>query len=270
MGYDTEDFATDVIDRSFTVPVLVDFWAEWCGPCKVLGPVLERLAQQQTGSWVLTKVDTERHPTIAAQYAIRSIPNVKLFVDGKVSNEFVGALPEPQVVEWLRQALPSKYRTQLDGAKQLLEEGSAAKAEEILQTVVAAEPGNDQAIVLLAQAVLSSDPSRAVGLVAPVALGSEYFDSAEAVRALANMFTIEEDLSLLPVDSARDVYLAAIRAARAGDFEAAIDGFVDVIRRNRYYDDDGARKACIAIFRLLGEDHPVTKSQRIAFSSALY
>ena len=146
-------------ERSYTLPVLVDFWAEWCGPCKVLGPILERLAKQHEGEWALAKLDTEEHRAIAAKYTIRSIPNVKLFVDGEVGDEFVGALPEPAVVEWLSKAVPSKYRVQLDGARQLLLEGRASSAQEMLETIIAAEPNNDQAIVLLGQTFLGSDAS---------------------------------------------------------------------------------------------------------------
>ena len=270
MPYDTDDFETDVIQKSHTVPVLVDFWAEWCGPCKILGPVLERLAGQNGDEWVLAKLDTEKHPTIAARYAIRSIPNVKLFVDGQVSDEFVGALPEAQVVDWLSKAVPSKHRVLLDGAKQLLLENNPSQARDILETILAAEPRNEQASVLLAQALLESNPDRALEIAGPINLGSKYFDAAEAVRTLAAIFSRIDGSESLPDGPVRDAYLTAIRDARSNSFETALTGFIDVIRKSRYYDDDGARKACIAIFHLLGEDHEVTKRHRPAFGSALF
>ena len=96
--YDIEDFQRDVIERSRTVPVVVDFWAEWCAPCRVLGPTLERLAGKAGGAWVLAKVDTEQFPQVATSYGIRSIPDVKLFVDGQAVNEFSGAVPEPMII----------------------------------------------------------------------------------------------------------------------------------------------------------------------------
>ena len=270
MAYDTDQFEIDVIQKSYTIPVLVDFWAEWCGPCKVLGPVLEKLALEHEDEWLLAKLNTEAHPAIAAQYAIRSIPNVKLFVDGQVSKEFVGALPEPQVVEWLRKAVPSKYRIQLDGARQLLLEKRTAHAREILDTVIAAEPDNGQAIVLLAQAHLETDPEQAVRTLEPIKLGSEHSEDAEGIRTLVGMFKHIEQAGSLPDHAVRAEYETAIHEARSGSYEAALSGFVNVIRRNRYYDDDGARKACIAIFKLLGEDHQVTRAYRDALSNALY
>ena len=270
MTYDTDDFNTDVLERSHTIPVLVDFWAEWCGPCKILGPVLEKLAQQHEGELVLAKLDTESHPTIAAQYRISSIPNVKLFVDGAVSDEFVGALPEAAVSEWLRKAVPSKYRAQLEGARQLLLENRVSQAQEILQMVAAAEPDNDRATVLLGQSLLSSDHDRAVATVTPIDLGSKYLEEAEAIKTLANLYERVNEADSLPEDSVRGQYLDAISSARSNDFEAALDGFIQVIGKNRYYDDDGSRKACIAVFKLLGEDHEVTKRYRQALSGALY
>ena len=270
MAYDTDDFAADVIQRSYGIPVLVDFWAAWCGPCKVLGPILERLAKQREDVWVLAKLDTEKHPTVAAQYGIRSIPNVKLFIDGQVSDEFVGALPEPDVVEWLRKVLPSKYRVQLDGARQLILENRASNAREMLNPIVAAEPDNDQAVVLLAQTFLDSDPGEAVKTVEPIKLGSAYFEVAEAIKSLAQMSAQLENPDSLPGDSVRDQYLNAVQGARSNDFEGALQGFVEVIRRNRYYNDDGSRKACIAIFKLLGEDHQLTRKYRPLFATALH
>ncbi len=270
MAYDTDDFATDVIQRSHTVPVLVDFWAEWCGPCKVLGPVLERLADQSDGEWELAKLNTENHQDIAGQYGIRSIPNVKLFVDGEVVNEFAGALPEPRVVDWLKTAIPSKYRAQLAGARQLLTENGASGAIELIQTIVAAEPGNDEATVLLAQAFLGSDHRQAIEIVKIVEPNSKHYEAAEAIKSLAATFGSLDDEESLSDSPVKDDYIAAIRGVQSHAYEASLEGFLDVVRKDRQYDKDGARKAIIAIFKLLGEDHPLTGKYRRALSSALY
>ena len=195
---------------------------------------------------------------------------MKLFVDGQVSDEFVGALPEARIVEWLRNAVPSRYRRQLEGAAQLLLENMAPLALEILQPIVANDPDNDQARALLAQALLSSDPQQAVKSVERIELGSTYLEAAEAVRTLARMFELVGDSQSLPQDDVKEQYLTAIRDTQAGSYEGALDGFFQVIRKNRYYDDDGARKACIAIFKLLGEEHETTRTYRGTFSTALY
>ena len=270
MAYDTTDFERDVIERSRTLPVLVDFWAEWCGPCKVLGPVLEKLAGEQSDRWALAKLDTEAFPHISARYGIRSIPNVKLFVDGEVVDEFVGALPEPQVVEWLSKAIPSRYRAQLADARRLLDDGGAGTALELLRPIVAGEPDNHEALVLTARAVLPEDPVEAGALVEPVTLGSPHYDEAEAIRALWSSFARIDGPGLLPESPVQGAYVQAFGSARAGDFEAALEGLIEVVRKDRRYDDDGARKGCIAIFNLLGNDHDLTRRFRSALSRALY
>src|SRR5512146_3135168 len=118
MESDVKDFTKDIIDRSKSIPVLVDFWAEWCAPCRILGPVLERLAEKYKNRFVLVKVNTDKNPEIAARYGIRGIPNVKLFVDGTVSDEFTGALPVQAVDQWLKKALPGKNASEIEKAKE--------------------------------------------------------------------------------------------------------------------------------------------------------
>lgn len=266
MQYDVKDFQKEVIERSNDIPVLVDFWAEWCGPCKILGPVLERVAAEANGSWQLAKVNTEEHPEVAMQYNIRSIPNVKLFVDGKMETEFVGALPEPMVKQWLAKNIPGRHRKDIGKAEQLLAAGDSAGAQQLLETVVQHEPQNHKARTLLARLLIFTNPGKAQTLVEGIEEDSEYFDVADAVRTFAGM----ADKQDLPEDGVKQQYLAAIRKLTANDFAGALEGFIEVIRTNRYYDDDGARKACIAIFKILGEEHEITQTYRREFSRALY
>ena len=269
-GYDTENFEVDVIERSREKPVLVDFWAAWCGPCRVIGPVLERLADDNGDDWELRKLDTEKYPAVARQYRITSIPAVKLFVDGEVKDEFVGALPEQMIVQWLKKALPSKFREQLKRGETLLTEGNLGEAHYLLSEVLENDPDDEQGIVLMAKVELYSDPATAVETADRIPLGSERFETAEAIKALSRLFRYVETPDVLDDAPVKPDYLNAIRLLREGKNEAALKGFIDVIRRNRYYEDDGARKAVIAVFKLLGEDHETTRAYRNPFANALY
>jgi len=269
MAYDVKNFEEEVIQRSHTIPVLVDFWAEWCGPCRILSPVLERLAQQSDGRWVLAKVNTEEFPTIAAQYGIHSIPNVKLFYAGNVVNEFVGALPEYVIARWLKTNLPSRHRREIELAKTLLDDQRPEDAETVLTSILADETDNQEAKALLAKACVFTKPETADKLAEEVD-DPRYTDIVESVKTLVRLTALSKKTELLPVGPWKKTYEQAIAETLVRNFDKALPLFIDVIRNDRYYDDDGARKACIAIFKYLGEEHPITQKYRRDFSSALY
>ena len=269
MSYDISNFQKEVIERSSTIPVLVDFWAEWCGPCKILSPVLERLAGQNGGSWALAKVDTEQHVDVAREYRIQSIPNVKLFVGGVVVNEFVGALPEYQVQRWLQTALPGKHDKEIAQAEAFFIAGNSGAAQALLEPIVHEEPDNVQARVLLARSTVFGKPAEAAKLLEQIE-ELKYSEFVDAIRTFARLCELDGDSRHLPASEVRARYLAACHALATHDFETALREFIEVIRQERYFDDDGARKACIAIFKLLGEDHSLTQQYRREFSGALY
>ncbi|MDP2884340.1 MAG: tetratricopeptide repeat protein [Ignavibacteria bacterium] len=269
MAYDISDFEKEVIERSYTTPVLVDFWADWCGPCKVLGPVLERLTGQSDGRWTLAKVNTEEHVEVARKYNIQSIPNVKLFVDGVVANEFVGALPEYQVQRWLETAIPSKHRRQIEQAEVFLLAGNLEAARVLLEEVLSLEPGNVDARIFLARSIVFTDPAQAAATIGNLD-EPKHADLLNAIRVVARLDSFAHDPGKLPDGDVRELYHSAIQHLAAGDFDTAVGQFIEVIRENRSYDDDGSRKACIAVFKLLGEEHRVTQKHRRDFSSALY
>lgn len=269
MPVDVKDFESEVLKKSLETPVVVDFWAEWCAPCRILGSVLESLAEQANGDWVLAKLNTEEHPEIAGRYNVRGIPAVKMFVDGEVTNEFTGALPEFQVKSWLQQSLPSKLRRQIELADSLLAGGRQEEARRTLENVVREEPDNERARALLAHLLVFEDPRRAEELVSPIEVGDQV-ELAEAVRTVARLARFADDGGTLPEGEAGKLYSQAMGELLHQDFENALQHFIEVIRQDRYYDDDGSRKACIAIFKLLGEGHETTQKHRRDFSRALY
>ncbi|MEW6511018.1 MAG: tetratricopeptide repeat protein [Bacteroidota bacterium] len=270
MKRDVTDFEKEVLALSHTTPVLVDFWAEWCGPCRILGPVLDRLAEKHAGEWELKKVDTEALPDVAARYGIRSIPNVKLFSDGTVIDEFIGALPEGAVEAWLAKALPDKHRKEILQAETLLREGKRTEAAGVLEHVVADSPQHDHARALLAITLVFENLPRAVGLVEQIHPADKDGLTAEAVRTFNHLLEVLKHPDRLPEHAVQAPYLDAIRSLKSGEFDRALGLFLDVIRGNRFYDDDAPRRACIAIFAYLGEDHEITRKRRRELSSALY
>lgn len=270
MAYEVDDFQQDVIETSEETPVLVDFWAPWCGPCRQLSPVLESLAEE-ADEWSLVKVNVDENGEAAQAYGIRGIPAVKLFVDGEVAADFTGAKPKHAIEKWLEENLPSEEKNRIDEATAALEDGNHEEAEHLLWPVLEENPDHDEAQVLMARVLAFKDPTRALAL----AEASDVADPAlrqvrDAVQTLARLLEMAEDPSSLPEGEGRDDYEAAIDALADQDFDAALDSFINVVRSNRDYDDDGARKACIALFTLLGEQHPTTQEHRRTFDMALY
>jgi putative thioredoxin len=268
-AYDVSDFQTQVIEKSREVPVLVDFWAAWCGPCRMLGPVLEKLAGEAGGRWVLAKVDTEAHQDVATRYEIMSIPNVKLFSNGEVVDEFVGALPEPAVRQWLETAIPSPRSAAVAEARDALDLGDFDSAARAARAVMEAEPENAEARVVLAEALLHSDPGAVQSTLAPVREDMRHLDQIEALTTLAGVAVLADHQAALPEGPARAPLIAGARAVRAGDWDTALASFIESLRADRGYADGAAREAGRAVFLLLGIGHPACERHFRAFSSAV-
>jgi putative thioredoxin len=274
------DFQKDVLDASRQIPIVVDFWAEWCAPCRVLGPVLEKLAREAAGAWKLVKLNTDEHPQIAMQFGIRSIPAVKLFHEGQVLAEFIGALPEARVRKWLDENLPSRSKKLLEKARAELARGNRRLARELLETIVKEDDKNLEAKILLAELLFADDPAKAGQLVKDAPAEHPLRNRASALVTLSRLINDFDSLDAAarrggaPPDgqsaAAWDFYLKGIQELRRRNYEMALQNWIDALAIDRTIADDGPRRACIALFTWLGPEHELTRKYHRAFTSALF
>ena len=270
MNHELTDFTADVLERSQSAPVLADFWAPWCGPCKMLGPVLEKLAGEAAGRWSLVKINTDEHQDLAVQFGIRGIPSVKLFHHGQVIGEFTGALPEPHLRQWLEEHLPTPKREIMGTARELLRGGRANEAAQLLRPLAEADPDDDELAALTARALVFSSPNEAVALIAELPPASPWAENAALVREFARLFAVADhppaEVAASPL---REPYLAAIGALRAQQYGEALPRLVAVLQEKPGFDGGHARAATLALFKHLGMRHPLTDEHFRAFSMAV-
>lgn len=265
-------FTDDVLARSHQKPVVVDFWAPWCGPCRTLGPVLEKLAQDPALDFVLAKINVDENSNIARQYRVQGIPAVKAFVNGEVAAEFVGAQPEPRVRQFIEKLIPDETEAILNQAKGLLAIHQWVEAEDVLNELRTAHPSQPKAGYHLARALLGQARGcEALPLLQGVRDGVELL-SAERLMVLANYLcrveTAEDDEADLPPLEA--LYNHSAVLLKRGNLEAALDGLLDVLRQDKRYRDGEARNVLLAIFELLGDGDELTQIYRRELAMVLY
>jgi putative thioredoxin len=245
LDVDESTFTEQVLDRSTEVPVVVDFWADWCGPCHALGPILERLATEANGSWVLAKVDVDANPSLAAAARVQGIPAVRAFKDGNQIAEFTGALPEPQVRAWLEKLGPSPAELAVERGVAAEQRGEPQDAQRAYEEALEEEPGNDAARRGLSRVKLAQ---RTEGL-----------DEA----ALRHRLEAHED----GFDAVLE--LSDLEAVR-GDIEAAAGLLIDVIRGADKQQAERARIHLLQLLETLPPDDPRALRARRSLSLALY
>ncbi len=264
-------FSDDVLAQSARVPVVVEFWAPWCAPCRTLGPLLERLAAEARGAFVLAKLNVDDSPHLSADYGVQGIPAVKAFRDGKVIDEFVGALPEARVREFLKKVAPSAADRQLAEANSLLATRHWAAAEAALREVLADQPANAAAALGRLKALLALGRGcEAQELLEDFPRG-DAAPSAEKLAPLARCLCAVEGADPPLAENDLDaLYYQSARLLARGQFEAGMDGLLDVLRQDKRYRKGEPRQLMVALFELLGDDDPTVRAYRSELASVLF
>lgn len=265
-------FENDVIQQSHDRPVVVDFWAPWCGPCRMLGPVLEKLANDPVLDFVLAKINVDENPNVSMRYQVQSIPAVKAFVDGQIADEFVGALPEPRVKKFIQELIPNEAELALRGANSLLATRHWEEAEQAFRDLLLDFPNYPEANINLAKSLLA----QALGCEAKELLENEIHGplmlNAERLLPLArylcrNEDGLDDDFDIEPIEAQ---YRRSAHLLRQDNLEAAMDGLLDVLRQDKRYRDKEPRDVMLGLFELLGDDDPMTQSYRNELASVLF
>jgi putative thioredoxin len=266
---DAASFQSEVLDRSHQVPVVVDFWAEWCGPCKILGPTLERVAEEGGGSWELAKLDVDANQQLAMQFRVQGIPTVIAFKDGQPVDQFTGAVPEATVREFVGGLVPSPLDMEAARGEMLWEQGNDEEAEAAFRSVLTSDPTHQIAGLGLAGMLVERNESEAALEVLGRLAATQEVRQLSAAARLGTTADVEAfagaDLSDPEVALGRAKALVA-----AGRYEEALTGLLSVVELRHPEVSDQARSVMVDVFELLGNEDPLTHAYRRKLASALY
>jgi putative thioredoxin len=250
---DEAEFEARVVDASRETPVVVDFWAGWCRPCLVLSPILERLADEHRGRFVLAKVDVDANPNLAMRYRVQGIPAVKGFRDGQMVAEFVGAQPEENVRRFLEQVLPSQADERAASAR---DAGSPEEAESAFREALTQDPSHPEAAAGLAALLLERGQTEEARSV------------LEAASPSPEVLRLRAELELQAAGEEPGEVGAVARAALAGDHRQALEGALSLVGVDGNREE--ARELMLRLFEVLGEEHPLTREYRPRLATALF
>ncbi|MEQ5839634.1 thioredoxin [Paraburkholderia acidicola] len=275
-------FEKDVIAASTLAPVLVDFWAPWCGPCKTLGPMLEKLETEYEGKWRLVKVNVDENQELAAHFGVRSIPHVVAFADGQAVDQFVGVLPESQLREFLDRLVPDGADAARQNAQAALAEGRREDAYDALKAALALDPGYEDARLDLIELLLDDNrfdearnevdllsPKTTQGIDARYNAIKTRLDALDAAADLPPTDALEARVAGNPADLEARFDLASALIARR-NYAGALEHLLEIVRRDRAFRDDIGRKTMLSVFDLAAHQPELVAQWRRKLSAALF
>ncbi len=265
------DFEYEVLSYSLNVPVVVEFWATWCQPCKTLGPMLERLTEEAEGVFRLARVDVDSNPNLALRYGVRSIPTVKAISQGQVVGEFAGLQPEGRVRDFLsRLAPPSENALAKEKADSLLAGHQWSDAEEIYRKLEEQTQNQPAVLLGLVKSLLAQGKSGEALVILNYFPASREYNAAQLMRPLAESM-MKYEKSELPDETELDaMFRNTIRLAARGNQLAALDGLLEIIRQEKRYRSDRARQVFLGILELLGAEDPDARQYRSELAMLLF
>ncbi len=264
------NFDYEVLAYSQNVPVIVDFWAEWCKPCKILGPMLEKLADEGRGSFRVAKVDVDYNHNLSVRYGIRSVPTVKAFLKGQVVGEFTGLQAELKIREFIRTLVPSPADLLLEKAISQIQGKSWAEAEKTYRQALELDPGLPGGLLGLTRCLLAQGNSKESLMIIRNFPASHEFSQAESLKPLAELLLTNEQLAYSGDDPLEAAMWNSIRLAKKGNFPASLDGLLEILRKNRNFKNGMVRQLIVAILQVMGEEDPETRYYRTELASILF
>ena len=275
-----QNFEQQVVERSHAVPVVVDFWAPWCGPCQAIGPLLEQLAEEQDGKFVLAKINVDDNPMLAQAFAIQSIPAVKAIRNGAIAGEFLGAQPEPAIRQFVADLLPSEAESLAREGTRLAEEGKTQGAESLYRAALSKEENQPLALLGLSRLLVErGDAADALALLGKIPLNAPESDAAQQLMSqirlkqggenAGNEQEYRDKLEANPDDLEARFELAQALAA-SGKYQEALAEYLEIVKKERGFQDDGARKAMLEVFDVVGPRSELAEHFRSELAKVLF
>jgi putative thioredoxin len=264
------NFEYEVIKYSHTIPVIVDFWAEWCVPCKMLDPILRKLTIERSGDFRLAKVNVDENQSLAMRFNVSGIPAVKAFRDGNIVAQFSGVQPESKIREFLQELIPSHLDLTIEKGNSLLTAENWEESYRTFREAIEENPGHPAVLLGLAKCLLA----KGLGVKARDILNSfpisPEFSTAEKLKPLAKALIwsgkVDRDTDL-PIDA---TYHHALRLISLGNFPAAMDGILEVLRKDKNYRNGEAKQVILGLFEILGPQNPSTRQYQRELASVLF